>query len=173
MKLTPHSARMYLLIGVFLIALPSIATLYNGHTGKLLIAGSRAQGTVFQNSVVYITKHNLAFAHGYIINIPLPDGDGHYGGPVGTNDARIYMGRDQIGNIVFSSAKDESLDDLKYLYGYAGWAPFQLDYEMLKGGWSVVDYDQNLVFETPHEQIWGKALEKVLENSAFIDKNVL
>jgi putative transcriptional regulator len=42
--------------------------------------------------------------------------------------------------------------------GYAGWGPGQLDHEIERGGWLWTDCDQSIVFETPAEQRYDRAL---------------
>jgi putative transcriptional regulator len=43
------------------------------------------------------------------------------------------------------------------LIGYAGWGPGQLESEITRGQWTVIDADPALVFDTPSDQIWQKA----------------
>ncbi|HFA60032.1 MAG TPA: hypothetical protein ENJ83_05010 [Rhodospirillales bacterium] len=45
--------------------------------------------------------------------------------------------------------------------GYAGWAAGQLDAEIARGDWEVVDADPELVFETPAAERWERAKERV------------
>jgi putative transcriptional regulator len=42
--------------------------------------------------------------------------------------------------------------------GYAGWGPGQLDAELAQGAWIPVDLAEDIIFETPFEQRWNKAL---------------
>lgn len=42
--------------------------------------------------------------------------------------------------------------------GYAGWGPGQLDREIERGGWLWTDCDQSIVFETPAEERYDRAL---------------
>jgi putative transcriptional regulator len=41
--------------------------------------------------------------------------------------------------------------------GYAGWGAGQLDEEMLRHGWHVVDGDDDLVFDVSIEERWTRA----------------
>jgi putative transcriptional regulator len=43
--------------------------------------------------------------------------------------------------------------------GYAGWGPGQLDREIERGGWLWTDCDQSVVFDTPADQRYDRALE--------------
>lgn len=47
----------------------------------------------------------------------------------------------------------------KVFTGYAGWVAFQLNYEVLRGRWHVLDYDPNILYETPPGQMWERARE--------------
>jgi putative transcriptional regulator len=42
--------------------------------------------------------------------------------------------------------------------GYAGWGPGQLDREIELGGWLWTDCDESVVFDTPADQRYDKAL---------------
>jgi putative transcriptional regulator len=42
--------------------------------------------------------------------------------------------------------------------GYAGWGPGQLDEELAQGGWLFTDVDPQLVFDTPADELYDRAL---------------
>ena len=44
--------------------------------------------------------------------------------------------------------------------GYAGWEPKQLEYELMDNRWLVVPSDKDLIFNTPDEFKWEKAIEE-------------
>ena len=46
-------------------------------------------------------------------------------------------------------------------FGYAGWAPGQLDNEMQNNGWLHVGADAELVFGRDHGDKWRRAVAKV------------
>ena len=46
----------------------------------------------------------------------------------------------------------------RLLLGYAGWAPGQLDSELAASAWLTVPPDADLVFDTPPEQMWERAI---------------
>ena len=50
----------------------------------------------------------------------------------------------------------------KYLlaFGYAGWAPGQLENEMLHNGWFTAPLDPKLVFDEDRERVWERAMER-------------
>ncbi|NKB49886.1 MAG: hypothetical protein GKS02_11075 [Alphaproteobacteria bacterium] len=47
-----------------------------------------------------------------------------------------------------------------FAVGYAGWAPEQLDAELARGDWSVIDADETLVFDLPVAQKWPAANDR-------------
>lgn len=55
----------------------------------------------------------------------------------------------------------ESKGPEKYLVmlGYSGWGPGQLEGEIARNGWLTTDASLELLFETPPEEKWQKALE--------------
>ena len=46
-------------------------------------------------------------------------------------------------------------------FGYAGWAPGQLDAEMQANGWLSVSADSDLVFDSDFDAKWKRALAKL------------
>jgi putative transcriptional regulator len=46
----------------------------------------------------------------------------------------------------------------RLLLGYAGWAPGQLDSELTASAWLTVPPDADLVFDTPPEEMWERAI---------------
>ena len=46
----------------------------------------------------------------------------------------------------------------RLLLGYAGWAPGQLDSELAASAWLTVPPDADLVFDTPPDQMWERAI---------------
>ena len=47
------------------------------------------------------------------------------------------------------------------LMGYAGWAPWQLENEIKSGSWLPTDVSAAVVFETPSDELWGRAYQRV------------
>ncbi len=171
MKRTPVAARIYLLLAAFLLVLPTLSSMYGGYTGKLLIAGDRVKDGPFHQSVVYLVRHDLFGAHGFIINKPL-DGSYEnaptlkeiYGGPVSYPGRRKIVAFRESG---LASQRELTSEDVRevmgeqfLIRGYAGWGPLQLNYESLRGVWKVIDFDYSLVTETEPGEIWDKAVAK-------------
>jgi putative transcriptional regulator len=50
---------------------------------------------------------------------------------------------------------------LRLLLGYSGWAPGQLASEMTRGSWLFADADPALIFDTPADAIWARAMASI------------
>lgn len=50
---------------------------------------------------------------------------------------------------------------LRFLMGYAGWGPGQLEGELAAGAWVLAEGDADLVFETPPDRLWEAALHSL------------
>lgn len=171
---------MYIVLGVFLVTLPSLGGLYKGSTGKFLVVSPEMVQGPFQESVVYIVDHDLFHAYGYIINKPLddeqmaevfPDGTNgrkaFYGGPVGYPDTSTVIGNGPDGPVL-NKWEDPAQDHI--MAGYAGWTFLQLNYELLRGAWDVIDYDASLMFGTDPAAIWDAARARVLRERPVKDR---
>jgi len=49
----------------------------------------------------------------------------------------------------------------RFLIGYAGWGPGQLDGELLQSAWLTADVDLDLVFDTEAEAMWEAAIRRL------------
>jgi putative transcriptional regulator len=58
-------------------------------------------------------------------------------------------------------AEGQVLPGLITLMGYAGWGPWQLENEIKAGAWLPTDVTAEIVFETPAEQLWARAYQRV------------
>ena len=47
------------------------------------------------------------------------------------------------------------------LMGYAGWGPWQLENEIKQGAWLPTDVTAQVVFETPRDELWARAYQRV------------
>ena len=50
---------------------------------------------------------------------------------------------------------------LRMALGYAGWGAGQLEEELMQNAWLVADSNDALIFDTPLDLIWNKALESL------------
>jgi putative transcriptional regulator len=56
---------------------------------------------------------------------------------------------------------NESAAQCRFLVGYAGWGPKQLDTELAASAWLTVPLDAGLVFNTPSEGMWEAAIRQL------------
>jgi len=49
----------------------------------------------------------------------------------------------------------------RLVVGYSGWASGQLEMELAESSWLMSDVDANLVFNTPADQMWEKAIRRL------------
>ena len=72
-------------------------------------------------------------------------------------------------NIMVTTSKDilekltteEGPNDFILTLGYAGWSAGQLEQELANNSWLTIDADPDLIFHTPVEQRWEKAVKKL------------
>ena len=57
-------------------------------------------------------------------------------------------------------------DRCRFLVGYAGWGPRQLDSELAASAWLTVPVDKALMFETPSDEMWEVAIRAPRHRSA-------
>ena len=55
----------------------------------------------------------------------------------------------------------EECSHCRFLVGYAGWAPNQLDAELAASAWLTVPVDLDLVFSTPSDDMWEMAIRRL------------
>lgn len=190
MRRTPQIAKIYLLLSAFLLALPGLSRHYEGLTGKLLVATYSIDRGIFQHSVLYVVHHDLFGARGFVVNKPLPEDfktpdsrvlPRYAGGPVRPDEPSFVLARGEMAlrPWFFPDEKSESEDaiaaarrkiadgrsEARLLFGYAGWTFLQLNFEILRGRWAVIDYDPALVFETPPEELWDRAVKRALKKA--------
>lgn len=168
MRLTPHRARIYILLAAFLLVLPSVAVLYKGQQGRFLLARADLASGRFQETVIYIAQHNFSGAVGYVINKPLdkravlllPE---HVQEQLVTD--RIFWG----GPVSYPEHVQTFTTEVKtnQFLGYAGWMPFQLEYELMKGGWIVVDAPQDVFFTPEPKSLWREMMKNSVRGSSL------
>ena len=135
-------------------------------------------GQIFDQSVIFMLRHDRSGGYGLIVNRPDEKNTGYYyGGPVEPDkiaglytqaegfDAGVPVGH--TGLYYIEGADAEKLRDLDpppawfiVTRGYAGWGSRQLDRELLRERWKIVDMDLPLVTETTPEFMWRAATEK-------------
>lgn len=100
----------------------------------------------------------------------------HYGGPVGTDQGFILHSddmmlenstkvRDGIAmtadvKMVEAMARGKGPKQSLVIFGYAGWAPGQLEMELQGNSWFVIGGDKALIFGEDADGKWPRAMDK-------------
>src|SRR3954451_17444495 len=158
--------------------------------GRLLIAGPTLLDPNFVRTVVLIGEHNEDGALGVVLNRPsettvgeaVPDltdlagaGDAvHVGGPV-QPAAVLVLAEDEeaeeaaqpvtgaVGFVAFDE-DDDRVSPLpgraRVFAGYAGWGPGQLESELERDDWIVVEADPEDVFDADAGSLWSRVLDR-------------
>ena len=50
---------------------------------------------------------------------------------------------------------------IRFLLGYSGWGPAQLESELSQGSWVNGGVDADLIFDTPAEQLWEQSVRSI------------
>lgn len=101
------------------------------------------------------------------------------GGPVEPERSWILVGEDtdesdrprmQITDGLYISTDPDLLRRLvepappayaRLIVGYSGWAPGQLEEELESSSWLMSDIDRDLIFKTPPEKMWERAIRRL------------
>ncbi len=62
-------------------------------------------------------------------------------------------------DVLETLTRDDAPEAFIITLGYAGWSKGQLEQELLDNAWLVVEADADLIFQTPIEQRWEKAVQ--------------
>ncbi|MCZ8355487.1 MAG: YqgE/AlgH family protein [Cyclobacteriaceae bacterium] len=159
--------------------------------GRLLISEPFLNDPTFERTVVLLCEHNEDGSFGFILNKPSESSVNevleslstdqllHIGGPV-QQDTLHYLHRIKtldesipIAEDVFWGGDFDQLQtnldlglinekDIRFFLGYSGWAAGQLEEELKQDSWIVSSIvTQNLLFETPADEMWRKALSNM------------
>ena len=174
-----HSS-MVSLANQFLIAMPSMDDSYFGRTVTYICEhdDQGAMGLVVNKSTDMTVGRLLKEIK--INQDELPQLANHQvlsGGPVQTDRGFVLHSGDRewssslhLGdNIMVTTSKDilekltteEGPNDFILTLGYAGWSAGQLEQELANNSWLTIDADPDLIFHTPVEQRWEKAVKKL------------
>ncbi|MBL4763845.1 MAG: YqgE/AlgH family protein [Colwellia sp.] len=110
------------------------------------------------------------------------------GGPI-SQDRGFVLHRTQSGwnssialndDIMVTTSKDILLalgtekepEQFMVTLGYAGWGPGQLETELQANSWLTIDADSDILFNTPIEQRWQKATEKLGIDIAHLSSDI-
>jgi putative transcriptional regulator len=77
-------------------------------------------------------------------------------------DGRVAMtsSREILRDIAANQGPKKSL----IAFGYAGWAPGQLDGEMERRVWSIAPADETLIFDQDREKVWESAFSRRVQD---------
>ncbi|MDA8169993.1 MAG: YqgE/AlgH family protein [Nitrospiraceae bacterium] len=162
-------------------------------TGKFLVAGRGIKDPRFQQSVILIVKFDPQGVMGLIINRPtdikvsavLPDVEMlrkhdqplYFGGPVAKHQIFVLIKSRvkpektyPVSGDVYVSHEQATLEQkdvqdapVRVYTGCAGWAAEQLEGEIARGDWHVVDADPEDIFERPAADIWPLLMKRISE----------
>ncbi|MGH8248365.1 MAG: YqgE/AlgH family protein, partial [Gammaproteobacteria bacterium] len=111
-------------------------------------------------------------------NLDMDAGDLYMGGPVALNslqflirvEAGITDALPVFSNIYLLTSQEKLSDllagrilgtSLRLYAGYAGWAPGQLENELLRGDWYLLPAESGYVFSETPESVWPELIERV------------
>lgn len=80
------------------------------------------------------------------------------------NEINITTSKDILQAIAANSGPERAIVTL----GYAGWTAGQIEDELIKNTWISCQADPKVIFETPYDKRWEKALELVGVKDAFL-----
>jgi putative transcriptional regulator len=161
------------------------------YKGKILISTPDISGDIFSRSVVLIIEHNESSAFGLILNKKNSKMSNKFknffdfkievydGGPV-ENDKVFFIIKgkkvsetyteinnefyvtEDIETVISAVISNElSIDDVKIFSGYSGWGALQLDSEIKRKLWTVVDV-YNLDYTLPNDQnLWKSIMQNL------------
>ncbi len=166
----------------------------SSHAGRIVIARPDFADLHFDMTVTMLLEHNEEGAFGLILNRPSdvtvqetfeqwiePVGQPDVlfaGGPV-SPESIVALGRGPSqGELVHDMhAVDldsqptllaaESIEEVRIFAGYAGWAPGQLEGEIVNGGWWVVDGTADDVFFSEPDKLWAAVLRRQRDEMAW------
>jgi len=154
--------------------------------GSFLIAKTTLRDAFFGQTVVLLLQHNEDGAFGLVLNRPVkaPDKNMHifFGGPCEAPGLLMLHGHrnwvakhaehtEVIDGVYLGDAEamqrvteGEEEGPLRYriFKGYSGWGPDQLESELVQGSWAIVPASSELVFDTPHQELWQRLVPPAL-----------
>ena len=159
-----------------------------GIMGKALLARPDVADPNFERAVVYMLAHSPAGAMGIVLNRPsevdasdlvsplvdwiaiTPEPRVLFsGGPVETDGiigivADAHNKDTGVSSIDLSLGVDEEHSGFVRMFrGYSGWAPGQLDNELNRNGWFVVDSSINDVFDKEPATLWRRIIARQVD----------
>ena len=75
-------------------------------------------------------------------------------------------------DILLALGTNKAPEQFMVTLGYAGWGPGQLETELQANSWLTIDADSDILFNTPIEQRWKKATEKLGIDIAHLSSDI-
>ncbi|MFY8274297.1 YqgE/AlgH family protein [Pseudoalteromonas sp. SSDWG2] len=91
---------------------------------------------------------------GFVLHTPKP---GYASSQSLSSNIMITTSKDVLASLTTSDAPEDFIITL----GYAGWSEGQLEQELLDNSWLVIEADPSIIFNTPINERWHKALALV------------
>ncbi len=85
-----------------------------------------------------------------------------------SDDIMITTSKD----ILIALGTEKAPEQYMVTLGYAGWGPGQLEAELTANSWLTIDADSDILFNTPIEQRWQKATEKLGIDIAHLSSDI-
>ena len=102
----------------------------------------------------------VQFDHGFVLHRPL----GSWKSTLPVGDIGLTTSRD----ILEALARGEGPEQQLVALGYAGWAPGQLEDEIIKNGWLTVAADEDVIFGIPPDQRYAAAMKVLGVNATYL-----
>jgi len=170
--------------GLFLVSSRTLTDPHFSHAVIYLVAHS-GDGTL---GLVVNRPSNIRLADA-VSDVEHEVGDAHaiyYGGPVKYSMLTMLMRSEKenplvklVADDVFFShdrrvldrllAERKPTDALRFYMGHAGWVPGQLQQEIERGNWYVVDADPAAIFSTRPESLWTRLIEKLDPGGLYVE----
>jgi len=164
------------LTGMFLIAVPSLKDPNFERTVLLICDHSKdgAFGLVVNRILLssFVPLHGGLDVQEYSIDLPV-----YYGGPVKPEQGYVLYSSSDIyypsikihDTLALTTATDILIDiatgkgprQFLFTLGFAGWAPGQLEYEIMTDSWLVAPADNRIIFEIPVDDRWQASADLI------------
>jgi putative transcriptional regulator len=93
---------------------------------------------------------------GWVLHEPMPVAQPGQGTIAITSSISLSTSPDRLRAIANQPPRN-----IRLLLGYSGWGPGQLEAEMARGAWLHATADPELVFDTPADDMWDRAMKSL------------
>lgn len=170
-----YQALFLMLIAAFLLTLPYLMRKPDAAHHRILVATEKLKDGIFDETVIFMGAHMTTGARGYVVNKPAVAGQPGFGGPVKKDDFVLLHSDDVtvkeshvIPDLRLAVTEGDAAAEMMaaekkprayiFLKGHAGWGMGQLNRELARGTWKIIDCDPALIFDTPPEKMWKEAV---------------